>query len=84
MRNNFHLRYSQKSIEWYFSKVQSSPPPIGAIRGNLVINEDLQEEKKMWKNKNKKKWKEKNKKMERTNEIAAKNKELKRIKKAEK
>ena len=53
MRNNFHLKYSQKSIEGYFFKVQNSPPPIGAIREKLVSNEDFREEKKMWKTKTK-------------------------------
>ena len=68
MRNNFHLKfkeykdrkkYSKKSIEGYFSKVQNSLPPAGAIQKKLVSNEDFKEEKKLQKNKNKRKWKKK-------------------------
>ena len=54
MRNKFHLKfkewkdrkkYSQKSIERYFSKAQNSPPPAGAIQKNLVSNGGFEEEK---------------------------------------
>ena len=50
MRNNFHLKfnewkdrkkYSQKSIEGYFSKAQNSPPSAGAIQKKLVGDEDF-------------------------------------------
>ena len=83
MRNNFHLKfkkqkgrkkYSQKSTEGYFSKVQNSTPPAGAIQKKLVSNEDFQEDQKFWKDNNKKKWRGKSKKKERRREIAAKNK----------
>ena len=62
MRNNFHLefkewkdkkKYLQKSIEGYFSKPQISPLPEGAIQKKLVMDEDLEQEKKLRKNKNK-------------------------------
>ena len=88
MRNNFHLKfkelknrkkYSQKSIEGYFFQAQNSPPPVGATQKKLVSDEDFEEEKKLWKNKNKRKWKKKTKKKERRREIAAKNKEPKRV-----
>ena len=64
MRNNFHLnfrewkdrkKYSQKSVEGYFSKAQNSPPPTSAIQKKLVSDEDFEEEKKLQRNKNKKK-----------------------------
>ena len=83
MRNNFHLKfkkqkdrkkYSQKSTEGYFSKVQNSTPPAGAIQKKLVSNEDFQEDQKFWKDNNEKKWRGKSKKKECRHEIAAKNK----------
>ena len=88
MRNNFHLKfkelknrkkYSQKSIEGYFFQAQNSPPPVGATQKKLISDEDFEEEKKLWKTKNKRKWKKKTKKKERRREIAAKNKERKRV-----
>ena len=87
MRNNFHskfkewkdrTKYSQKSIEGYFSMAQNSPTPGGAIQKKLFSDENFEEEKKkLWKNKKQKETEEKNKKKECTREIAAKNKELK-------
>ena len=50
LRNNFHLtfkewkdkkKYSQKSIDGYFSKSEGSPPPPGAVQKKLVADEDL-------------------------------------------
>ena len=55
MRNNFHLKfkewkdrkkYSEKSIEGYFSKAQNSLPPAGAIQKKPFNNEDFEEGKK--------------------------------------
>ena len=71
MRNNFHLKfkewkdrkkYSQKSIDEYFSKPQNSPPPKATVQKKLVSDLDFEEEKKLSKNKNKKRWSRKNKK----------------------
>ena len=62
MRNNFHLKfkerkdrkkYSQKSIDRYFSKAQNSPPPAGALQKKIVTGKDFEEEKKLQKNKTK-------------------------------
>ena len=87
MRNNFLLKlkewkdrkkYSQKSIEGYFSKAQNSLPPAGAMQKKLVSDEDFEEEKKIveeQKQKEMEQKKEKEKKHRR--EIAAKSKELK-------
>ena len=54
---NFHLKfkdwkdknkYSQKSIEGYFSKSESSPqPPAGAIQKKLVTDDDFKNKKKL-------------------------------------
>ena len=54
---NFHLKfkdwkdknkYSQKSIEGYFSKSESSPqPPAGAIQKKLVTDDDFENKKKL-------------------------------------
>ena len=91
MRNKFHLKfkewkdrkkYSQKSIKRYFSKAQNSPPPAGAIQKNLVSNGGFEEEKKIAEEQRQKEMEEKNKKKEHRREIAAKNKKLKRIKRA--
>ena len=93
MRNNFHLKfkewkdrkkYSQNSIKGYFSKAQNSVPPADAIQKKVVSNEDFEEEKKIVEEQKQNEIEKKNKKKERRREIAAKNKELKRIKKAEK
>ena len=78
-------RYSQKSIDGYFSKPQNSPPTEGAVQKKLVTDEDFEEEKKIpEKQKQKEMEEKKTKKRERRREIAAKNKEFKRIKKTEK
>ena len=62
MRNNFHLKfkewkdrkkYSQKSIDGYFLKLQYSPPREGATQKKLVMDENFEEEKKLLKNHNK-------------------------------
>ena len=62
MRYKIHLKFKEwkdrkkcslKSIERYFYKVQNSLPPSGAIEKKLASNEDFEEEKKLWKNKNK-------------------------------
>ena len=54
MRNNFHLKfkeckdrkiYSQKSTNGYFFKLQSLPPPEGAVQKKLVTDGDFEEEK---------------------------------------
>ena len=75
LRKNFHLRfkdwkdknkYSQKSIEQYFSKSRGSPPsPAGVIQKKLVTDEDFEAEKNWLRSKNRKRWKRKNKKVER-------------------
>ena len=86
MRNNFHLKfkewkdrkkYSQKSIQGYFSKAQNSPPPAGAIQKKPFSNEDFEEEKEYAEEQKQKEMEEKKQKKERRHEIAAKNKELK-------
>ena len=50
MRNNFHLKfkewkdrkkYSQKSIDEYFSKPQNSPPPKATVQKKLCLGSGL-------------------------------------------
>ena len=72
MRNNFHskfkewkdrIKYSQKSIEGYFSIAQNSPTPGGAIQKNLFSDENFEEEEKnCGRTKSKRKQKKKTKK----------------------
>ena len=56
MRNNFHLKfkewkdrkkYSQKSIEGYFSKPRNSPTPESAVQKKLVTEQNFEKEKKI-------------------------------------
>ena len=56
MRNNFHLKfkewkdrkkYSQKSIEGYFSKPRNSPTPESAVQKKIVTEQNFEEEKKI-------------------------------------
>ena len=78
-------KYSQKSIESYFSKSENSPSPPGAVQKRLVNNEDFEKEKKLAEEQKEKEMEErKQRKRERRWEIASKTKEPKRIKKAEK
>ena len=94
MRNNFHLKFkewkdrkkcSQKSIEGYFSKAQNSPPPAGPIQKKLVSDENFEEEKNIAEEQKQKEMEgKKQQEKEHRHEIAAKNKELKRMKDAEK
>ena len=94
MRNNFHLKFkewkdrkkcSQKSIEGYISKAQNSPPPAGAIQKKLVSDEDFEEEKNIAEEQKQKEMEgKKQQEKEHRHEIPAKNKELKRMKDAEK
>ena len=74
MRNNFHLqfkewkdrkKYSQKSIEGYFSKGQNSLPPVGAIQKKFVSDEDF-EGKKIMEEQKQRKWKTKDNNRRRT------------------
>ena len=58
--------------------------PRVQFRKNLLWMRTLRKRKKLLRNKNKKKWKKKNQKRESRRETTAVNKELKRIKKAEK
>ena len=71
MRNIFPLKfkewkdrkkYSQKSVDGYFSKPQNLLPLEGAAQKKLVTDEDFEEEKKNEVEKNKKKWEKKSKK----------------------
>ena len=84
MRNNFHLKFKEwedrkKLIGRYFSKPQNLP------QKKLVKDEDFEEEKKIAEEQKQKEMEEKKKKKkERRHVIAAKNKELKQVKKAEK
>ena len=74
LRNSFHLKfkdckdrkkYSQKSIESYFSKSENLPQPTaGVIRKNSCLMTILKMRKHWLRNKNKGKWKGKNKKSE--------------------
>ena len=56
LKNKFHLKfkdwnnkkkYSQKSIENYFSKSENSPPPPGAVQKKLINYKEFENEKKM-------------------------------------
>ena len=85
MRNNFHLKfkeykdrkkYSLKSIEGYFSKVQNSLPPAGAMQKKLVSNENFKEEKKIAEEQKQKEMEEKKPKKECRRKTATKSKEL--------
>ena len=73
LRNEFHLifkdwkdkkKYSLKSIDSYFSKSVSSPPPAGAVQKSLLMTRILKTKNNWPRNKNKKKWKKKNKEKE--------------------
>ena len=75
LRNNFHLKfkelkdknkYSQKSIDGYFSKSEGSTPPLGALQRKLVMDEDFEREKILQMNKRKKRLTRKSKKTQRT------------------
>ena len=56
LRNAFQLKfkewkdkkkYSQKSIDGYFSKCEGSPLPPGGVQKKLVADEDFEREKKL-------------------------------------
>ena len=73
LRNEFHLifkdwkdkkKYSLTSIDSYFSKSVSSPPPAGAVQKSLLMTRILKTKNNWPRNKNKKKWKKKNKEKE--------------------
>ena len=67
-----------------FCKALNTLHPADAIQKKLVSDEDFEDEKILRKNKNKRKRKKKKEKKECKHEVAAKDKELKRIKKVEK
>ena len=78
-------KYSQKSVNSYFAKTERSSPPTGAMQKKLVSDEDFQEKIKLTEEQKQRETEEKKqRKRERRREIAARNKELKRIKKAKK
>ena len=77
-------KYSQKSIDGYFWNSEWSPLFPGAVQKKLVTVEGLEREKMADEQKQKEIGEKKPKKKELRWEIAAKNKELKKIKKAEK
>ena len=78
-------KYSQKSINSYFAKNKHSSSPPGAVQKKLVSNKDFEEEKKLAGELKQQEMEEKKpRKREWRHEIAAQNKELKRIKKAKK
>ena len=86
MRNNFCLKlkewkdtkkYSQKSIEGYFSKAQNSSPPAGALQKKLVSERTLRKKQNCERTKTKRNGRKKHKKKECRCELQQKNKELK-------
>ena len=74
-------RYSQKSIDGYFSKPQNSPPTEGAVQKKLVTDEDFEEEKKIPEKQKQKEMEEKKTKKENVDvKLRQKTKNLKELK----